>query len=153
MVSLLVQVGMNYWSKCLLVDIRMSHPALMPSYKPTNYVIMMSSNGNIVSVTDPFWGNSPDNGEFPSQRPVTRSFVGLLLNKRLSSWVNNREAGDLRRHYAHYDVTAIVYPQWFCSMRCKQCGCIFFSWRTIRFCLHYHVALVFAFNYLLHSST
>ena len=49
-------------------------------------------------------GNSPVTGEFPSQRPVTRSFgvfFDLCLNKRLSkqSW-----AGDLRRHRAHYDV-------------------------------------------------
>ena len=49
--------------------------------------------------------NSPVTGEFPSQRPVTRSFdvfFELRLNKRLR---NNREAGDLRRHRAHYDVT------------------------------------------------
>ena len=44
-------------------------------------------------------------GEYPSQRPVTWCFdvfFDLRLNKR---WVNNRDAGDLRRHRAHYDVT------------------------------------------------
>ena len=49
-------------------------------------------------------GNSPVPGEFPAQRPVTRSFdvfFDLRLNKRL---INNREAGDLRRHRGHYDV-------------------------------------------------
>ena len=49
-------------------------------------------------------GNSPVPGEFPAQRPVTQSFdvfFDLHLNKRLS---NNREAGDLRRYRAHYDV-------------------------------------------------
>ena len=49
-------------------------------------------------------GNSPVTGEFPSQRPVTRSFdvfFDLCLNNLLS---NNGEAGDLRRHRAHYDV-------------------------------------------------
>ena len=52
-------------------------------------------------------GNSPGSGEFPAQRPVTRSFdvfFDLRLNKR---WVNNREAGDLRRYCAHYDVTVM----------------------------------------------
>ena len=49
-------------------------------------------------------GNSPVTGEFPAQRPVTRSFdvfFDLRLNKRLSK---QKEAGDLRRHRAHYDV-------------------------------------------------
>ena len=53
-------------------------------------------------------GNSPVNGEFPAQRPVTRSFdiiYDLRLNKRLSKQL--REAGDLRRHRAHYDVTVM----------------------------------------------
>ena len=44
-------------------------------------------------------GNSPVTGEFPTQRPVMRSFdvfFVLRLNKRLSKF--------LRRHRAHYDV-------------------------------------------------
>ena len=48
-------------------------------------------------------GNSLVTGEFPAQRPVTRSFgvfFDLRLYKRLSK---NREVGDLRRHRAHYD--------------------------------------------------
>ena len=50
-------------------------------------------------------GNSPVTGEFPTQRPVTRSFdVSLIW---LNAWVNNHEAGDLRRHRAHYDVIII----------------------------------------------
>ena len=53
-------------------------------------------------------GNTPIPGEFPAQRPVTGSFdvsVDLRLNK--NGWVNNREAGDFRRHRAHYDVIII----------------------------------------------
>ena len=50
-------------------------------------------------------GNSPMIGEFPTQRPVTRSFdVFFHLCVWINSWVNNREAGDLRRYRAHYDV-------------------------------------------------
>ena len=56
-------------------------------------VIMMTlSNGNLFRVTGPICvGNSPVTREFPSQRPVTRSFdvfFDLFLNKRLSkqSW-------------------------------------------------------------------
>ena len=51
-------------------------------------------------------GNSPIPGEFPAQRPVTRSFY-VFFDLRLNDWVNNREAGDLRRYRAHYDVTVM----------------------------------------------
>ena len=53
-------------------------------------------------------GNSPIPGEFPTQRPVTRNFdvfFDLCLNER---WVINREAGDLRRYRAHYDVSVMA---------------------------------------------
>ena len=50
-------------------------------------------------------GNSPVTGEFPAQRPVTRSFD--VFCAWMNGWVNNGEAGDFRRHHAHYDVTAI----------------------------------------------
>ena len=49
-------------------------------------------------------GDSPVNGEFPAQMPVTRSFdvfSDLHLNQQLSKhW----DAGDLRCHRAHDDV-------------------------------------------------
>ena len=49
--------------------------------------MMTSSNGNVFRVTGHLCGNSPVTGEFPAQRPVTRSFDvfwDLRLNKRLS---------------------------------------------------------------------
>ena len=52
-------------------------------------------------------GNSPISGEFLAQRQLTRSFdvfFDLRLNKRLSKY---REAGDLRRYRAHYDVSVM----------------------------------------------
>ena len=55
-------------------------------------------------------GNSPVPGEFPAQRPVTRSFdvfFDLRPNKRLSK---QSRAGDLRRIRAHYDVTVMTMP-------------------------------------------
>ena len=53
--------------------------------------MMTSSNGNIFRVSGPLCGSSPATGEFPAQRPVTRSFdvfFDLCINKRLSkqSW-------------------------------------------------------------------
>ena len=50
-------------------------------------------------------GNSPVTDELPAQGPVTRSFdVFFDLRLYLNGWVNNREAGDLRRHCFHYDI-------------------------------------------------
>ena len=49
--------------------------------------MMTSSNGNIFHVTGPLCGEFTGPGEFPTQRPVTRSFdvfFDLRLNKRLS---------------------------------------------------------------------
>ena len=53
-------------------------------------------------------GNSPVHGEFPAQRPVTRSFDVPLICARIYGWVNNHEAGDLRRHHSHYDVIVMT---------------------------------------------
>ena len=52
---------------------------------------MTSSNGNFFRVTDPLCGEFTGTGEFPAQRPVTRSFdvfFDLPPNKHLSkqSW-------------------------------------------------------------------
>ena len=50
-------------------------------------------------------GNSPVTGEFPAQRPVTRSFD--IFFAWMNGWVNTRDVCDLRRHRAHYDVTVM----------------------------------------------
>ena len=72
--------------------------------------MMTSWNGNIFRVTGHCAGNSPVPGEFPAQRPVTRSFDVFFICVWKNGWVNNRGTGDLRRHRAHYDV--IVMSEW-----------------------------------------
>ena len=52
-------------------------------------------------------GKSPVTVEFPSQRPVTRSFDVFFDLDRLNGWVNTREAGDLRRDRADCDVAVM----------------------------------------------
>ena len=68
--------------------------------------MMTSSNGNFSALLALCAGNSPVTGEFPSQRPVTRSFdVSLIcaLNKRLSKqswdWLYETPSRSLWRHY------------------------------------------------------
>ena len=53
-------------------------------------------------------GNSPVPGEFPTQRPVTRSFGVFLICARINGLVNNGKPGDFRRHRAHNDVITVV---------------------------------------------
>ena len=70
--------------------------------------MMTSSNGNIFRVTGPLCREVPDHRWIPrTQRPVTRSFGVSLICAWIHGWVNNPEAGDLRRHRAHYDVTVM----------------------------------------------
>ena len=61
-------------------------------------------------------GNPPATGGFPSQMPVTRSFDVSLICDWTNGWANNPVAGDLRRHFAHYDVTVMMWPAW-----CRNC--------------------------------
>ena len=66
--------------------------------------IMTSSNGNIFRVTGLLCG------EFTGHRWIPRtkaSDVFFDLHRKKNSWVNSREAGDLRRHCAHYDITVM----------------------------------------------
>ena len=58
-----------------------------PFYVLMSLCMMTSSNGNIFRVTGPLCGEFTGPHEFPTQRPVTRSFdvcFALRLNKRLS---------------------------------------------------------------------
>ena len=47
--------------------------------------------------------NSPHKGQW------RRSMMFSLICAWMNDWVNNREAGDLRRHRAHYDVIVMWY--------------------------------------------
>ena len=72
-------------------------------------VMMTSSNGNIFRVTGPLCG------EFTGHRWIPRTKASdaelwcfLWSAPRINGWVNNREAGDLRRQRAHYDVIVMM---------------------------------------------
>ena len=50
--------------------------------------------------------NSPHKGQW--RRALMLSLICAWIN----GWVNNCEAGDLRHHRAHYDVTVMSYRTW-----------------------------------------
>ena len=74
------------YSSCLQMSL--SCYAKLCNFGPCyDRAMMTSSNGNIFRVTGPLCGKFTGTGEFPAQRPVTRSFdvfFDLRPNKRLS---------------------------------------------------------------------
>ena len=70
--------------------------------------MMTSSNGYVFRVIGPLRGihrspvNSPHKGQWRGALMLS------LICAWINDWVNNREAGDLRRHCAHYDVMDVV---------------------------------------------
>ena len=77
--------------------------------------MITSSNGNIFRVSGPLCG------EFTCHRWIARTKASdaelcsfLWTAPWINGWVNNREAGDLRRHRAHYD--DIVMENGWCNL-------------------------------------
>ena len=86
-------------------------------------------------------GNSPVTGESPHKDRWRGALMFSLICAWINGWVNYREAGDLRRHSTHYDVTimisrhpcllaASVIPTWSNTSPCwwwtvtgRFCGC------------------------------
>ena len=67
------------------------------------WFMMTPSNGNIFCVTGPFVrGTTGDH-----KSPRCRTLLFSLICTWTSGSVKNRDAGDLRRHRTHYDVTAM----------------------------------------------
>ena len=62
---------------------------------------MTSSNGNFFRVTGPLCG------EFTGLR-WRGALMFSLIYACMNGWVNNHNAGDLRRHRCHYDVTVMA---------------------------------------------
>ena len=76
------------------------------------YIKMTSSNGNIFRVTGPLCGEFTGPGEFPTQRPVTRSF-DVFSDLRLNKWLNKQpwgwwfETPSWSYDVSHYDVSVM----------------------------------------------
>ena len=61
-------------------------------WTPGKELFVTSSNGNIFRLTGHLCGNSPVPGEFPAQRPVTRSF-DVFFDLRLNKWLSKQSWG------------------------------------------------------------
>ena len=72
--------------------------------------MMKSSHGNIFRVTGPLFGEFTGHRWIPSTKANdAEHWCFLWFCARINGWVNNGEAGDLRCHRAHYDVTVITF--------------------------------------------
>ena len=73
--------------------------------------MITSWNENIFRVTGPLWGIhwspviSPHKGQW--RGALTFSLISVWTK----GWVSNRDASDLRRHCAHFDVTIMSSPR------------------------------------------
>ena len=73
------------------------------------YVMMTSSNGNILLVSGPLWGESTGHRWISPRKDQWRgALIFSLICAWRNGWANNRGAGDLRRHRAHYEVTVMI---------------------------------------------
>ena len=103
-------LNMSFAKWLLWTNLYILRYTLSPKSYPRPCITKMtSSNGNIFRVTGPLCG------EFTGHRwiPLTtdsdaelRCF--FLICAWINVWVNNRKAGDLRRHRAHYNVTVML---------------------------------------------
>ena len=74
--------------------------------------MMRSSNENIFRVTGPLCGEFTGHRRIPPTKASDAELWCFLLTcARMNGWVNNRGAGDLRRHRADYDVRVMAHPE------------------------------------------
>ena len=93
--------------------------------------------------------NSPHKGKWRG------ALMFSLIFTWLNGWVNSREAGDLRRYRAHYDVIVMIHGlAWHCDNLCAQinwCNIHLVTFNFIFFdrfiwCVVFHVLRLFYMN-------
>ena len=69
--------------------------------------------------------NSPHKGQWRG------ALMFSLICAWINSWVNNRDAGDLRRHHAHYNVTGMspyrLVAEYCCNSTWLYCYSVYFK--------------------------
>ena len=107
------------WTQCAVLDIL--HTFCMKD----------STNDDVIK-----WKNFPRYWPFvrgihrsPVNSPHKGQWRGALIFPVIcawiNDWVNNRDAGDLRRHRAHYDIIVMRARPWSQDTRCF-CNCEFY---------------------------
>ena len=91
------------WMMASAVHLYVSECVVFPRYWPSVWRIHRSSV------------NSLHKGQWRGAL-VFKTLICVWVN----AWVNNREAGDLKRHIAHYDATVMSYVHNCCPSECVK---------------------------------
>ena len=75
-------------------------------------IMMTSSNGNISRVTGQFCVEFTGHRRIPRTKASDAELWCFFICIWINGWVNNRDADDLRRYRAYYDVT-VMYKKTF----------------------------------------
>ena len=93
--------------------------------------MMASLNGNIVRVTDPLCGEFTDHRWIPRTKASDTEFwCFCLICAWINGWVNNREAGYLRRHRIQYDAI-VMEKTWLFPWIFQVAICVFNAATTV----------------------
>ena len=122
---------MNWYTffHILILDVRRPKPEIcstMASFRMKILPLCYSGYSHAISYHNDvikwkhfprYWPFVRGNHRFPANSPHKcqwrRALIFTLICARMNGWVNNREAGDLRRHRAHYDVIVMIFQN-FC---------------------------------------
>ena len=110
MVGLTVELlTFTHWGQNIAWDSSQYASHEIHSTHLNQYCMMKSSNGNIFHVTGPLCGEFTGPGEFPQHKGQWRgALMFTLICVWINGWVNNHEAGDLRRYRVHYDIIVMM---------------------------------------------
>ena len=86
--------------------------------------MMTSSNETIFRVTGPLCGEFTGHQWNPLTKASDAALWFFFICAWTICWVNDRNAGDLKRHYAHYDVTIMNFLvmdhcSWLINLSCQ----------------------------------
>ena len=117
----------NYWNDCLVFRSWAFSEAflngwyweLLECHKVPSHM-MTSSKGNIFGVTGHLCEEFNGHRWIPRSKANDAELTCLLGSPAQYDWVNNREAGDLRRRRAHYDVIVMI-SHMSCSWNQRSC--------------------------------
>ena len=99
---------------------------------------MTSSDGNIFRVTGLLWGESTGHRWISLTKASDTILMFSLICAWANGWANNRDAGNLRSHGAHYDVTVMAMGDYWTNSLHFIIFPVFKNYQNTSYLLNYH---------------